>query len=391
MVFNPQSETVSLDTPGGSGVIIGRVIDIIMDDTHPDYDRFNGPDSIGMILYRPVDESIDTSESGEEVYSGEAFPFNPNLNTYPLKNEIVYIVKGPDKDLADGGKFDRDYYLTVVSLWNHPHINLYPVYDDTEPDAVNVGNGMDFLPNIAPIQPYPGDTIMQGKLGTSIRLSGGHSAKNPFATDDNKNTPFIFLSNGITNNNQGENGFEFINEDVDNDPSSFYLTSNQIIPITLSNTKRDSYDEAPEETNSFKDSQLIGNADRVILNAKKDDILLSSIRSIGLNSTTLNLDGQEYMCLDADKIYLGKVARERDGAAKQPVMLGHQVESFLEDLIEIVSGMAGAMSKVVGDRGGPLGVLIKEGIKAKASLSIQKNVLNPKGSSTLKSKKTFVE
>ena len=79
MVFNPQSEKVSLDIPGGSGVIIGRVIDIIMDDTHPDYDRFNGPDSIGMILYRPVDESIDTSESGEEVYSGEAFPFNPNL------------------------------------------------------------------------------------------------------------------------------------------------------------------------------------------------------------------------------------------------------------------------------------------------------------------------
>ena len=97
------------------------------------------------------------------------------------------------------------------------------------------------------------------------------------------------------------------------------------------------------------------------------------------------------MCLDADKIYLGKIARERDGAAKQPVMLGHQVESFLEDLIEIVSGMASAMSKVTGDRGGPLGVLIKEGIKAKASLGIQKNVLNPKGSSTLKSKKTFVE
>ena len=391
MVFNPQSAKTEVPSPGGSKVTIGRVIDIIMDDTHPDYDRFNGPDAIGMILYRPVDESIDTSESGEEVYSGEAFPFNPNFNTYPLKNEIVYIVKGPDKDLADGGLTDRDYYLTVVSIWNHPHINLYPVYDDTEPDAVNVGEGMDFLSNIAPLQPYPGDTIMQGKLGTSIRLSGGHSSKNPFATDGNKNTPFIFLSNGITNNNQGENGFEFINEDIDNDPSSFYLTSNQIIPITLSNSKRDSYDDAPEETNNFQDSQLVGNADRVIFNAKKDDILLSSVRSIGLNSTTLNLDGQEYMCLDADKIYLGKIARERDGAAKQPVMLGHEVESFLVDIIDIVKNMAVAMSKVTGDRGGPLGVLIKAGINANTALGIQQNKLNPKGSSSLKSKKTFVE
>ena len=75
-------------------ITIGRVIDIIMDDTHDDYDRFGGPDSIGMILYRPIDNSLDTSDEGDEVYSGEAFPFNPNLNTYPLKNEIVYIIKG---------------------------------------------------------------------------------------------------------------------------------------------------------------------------------------------------------------------------------------------------------------------------------------------------------
>ena len=169
------------------------------------------------------------------------------------------------------------------------------------------------------------------------------------------------------------------------------MTSNQIIPITLSNSKRDSYDDAPEETNNFQDSQLVGNADRVIFNAKKDDILLSSVRSIGLNSTTLNLDGQEYMCLDADKIYLGKIARERDGAAKQPVMLGHEVESFLVDIIDIVKNMAVAMSKVTGDRGGPLGVLIKAGINANTALGIQQNKLNPKGSSSLKSKKTFVE
>ena len=391
MVFNPQSAKTSISSTSDSGVIIGRVIDIIMDSSHPDYDDRYSPDNIGMILYRGVDESIDTTETGEEVHTGRAFPFNPNFNTYPLKNEIVYIVKGPDKDLADGGKFDRDYYMTIVSLWNHPHINLYPTYDDTEPDAVNVGKGMDYLFNIAPLQPYPGDTIVQGKLGTSIRLSGGHSEKNPFATDDNINSPFMLLSNGITNTNTNENGFDFINENIDNDPSSLYLTSNQIIPITLANTKRDSYDDVPNETNDFKESQLIGNADRVILNAKKDDMLLSSIRSIGLSSTTLNLDGNEYICFDADKIYLGKIARIKDGAAKQPVMLGHQVETFLTDLIEIIEGMAGAMSTVTGDRGGPLGVLIKEGTKAVTNLGIAKNRLNPKGGSNLKSKKTFVE
>ena len=392
MVFNPQSSTT--DTSGKdhlNEVIIARVIDILLDGDSDEAEMFDEHDCVGMILYREVNDSLDSSESGEEVYTGKAYPLNPNFNTYPLKNEIVYIVKGPDSNLKDGGKSDKDYYLSIISIWNHPHINLYPVKDDTQPDAVNVGEGMDFLSDIAPIQPYPGDTILQGKLGTSIRLSGGHSDKNPFKTNENKNKPFMIFSNGITNNNPDKNGFQFINENVDKDPSSLYLTSNHIIPITLANSKRDSYDDKPEATNKFKGSMFLGNADRIVLNAKNDDILLSSARSIGMNSNTLNLDSKDYLCLDADKIYLGKIARTRDGAAKQPVMLGHEVEAFLQNLIDAVNILAQAMSKAKGDRKGPLGAIINGGIKGQSVLGQLKNTLNPSGTSNLKSKKTFVE
>ena len=372
-------------------ITIGRVIDIIMDDTHDDYDRFGGPDSIGMILYRPVDNSLDTSDEGDEVYSGEAFPFNPNLNTYPLKNEIVYIIKGPDKNLSDGGPTDRKYYQTVVSIWNHPHINLYPVFDDSKPEAINIGDGIDYLSNIPPLQPYPGDTIMQGRLGTSIRLSGGKSDKNPFTNDDNKNRPFIFVRNGVTNENENENGFEFINENIDKDPSSFYLTSNQIIPITLANTKRESYDELPESTTAYKDSQLIGNADRIVLNAKLNDILISSKTSVGINSNSVNIDGEEYLCLDATKIFIGSQARIASGAAKQPLVLGHELENFLQQLIDEVGRMARAMARARGDRQGPLPVLNKTGISSTQVLKSLYSRLNPNGKSELKSNKSFVE
>ena len=201
----------------------------------------------------------------------------------------------------------------------------------------------------------------------------------------------MIFSNGITNNNPDKNGFQFINENVDKDPSSLYLTSNHIIPISLANSKRDSYDDKPETTSKFKGAMFLGNADRIVLNAKNDDILLSSARSIGMNSNTLNLDSKDYLCLDADRIFLGKIARIRDGVAKQPVMLGHQVEQFLKDLIEAIDTLASAMSKAKGDRKGPLGEIINGGIKGKMLIGQLTNRLPPSGGSNLKSKKTFVE
>ena len=390
-MFQYQDPTVDTSGDGHDEIIIGRVIEILLDSDSEEAKKFDGPDCVGMILYRPIDSSVDTSESGEEVYTGRAYPFNPNFTTYPLKNEIVYIIKGPDKDLEDGGKNDIDYYTTVVNLWNHPHINLYPVYSQGDPSSVNVGEGMDYLSNIAPIQPYPGDTLIQGRLGTSIRLSGGQSNKNPFATDENKNKPFMIFSNGITNKNEKENGYDFINENIDEDPSSLYLTSNQIIPITLANSKRESYDDIPDDTTAYKESQLIGNADRIVLNARKNDILLSSQNSIGLNSNTVNIDGEDYLCLDASKIFIGSQARIASGAAKQPIVLGHELENFLRQLIGELGRMSRAMGSAKGDRGGPLPVLNKTGIASSKVLRSLYNRLNPNGKSELKSNKSFVE
>tara|TARA_B100000963_G_scaffold349387_1_gene358375 strand:+ start:3111 stop:4286 length:1176 start_codon:yes stop_codon:yes gene_type:complete len=391
MAFFEQDPTVDNFQDGHDEIIIARVIDIIMDDQHEDYKIFDGPDAIGMILYRPIDYPTDTSDSGEELYTGRAYPFNPNFNTFPLKNEIVYIIKGPSNNLADGGKNDIDYYTTVINLWNHPHVNLYPVYSDGEPDSVNIGEGMDYLSNIAPVQPYPGDTLIQGRLGTSIRLSGGQSKKNPYATEENKNKPFMIFSNGITNTNFKENGFDFINENVDKDPSSMYLTSNQIIPITLANSKRDSYDDIPDSTSSYKDSQLIGNADRIVLNAKKNDVLISGERSVGINSNTINIDGEDYLCIDAPKIFIGRQARTKSNKAKQPIVLGHELENFLRQLIGEIGRLSRAMGSAKGDRGGPLPLLNKTGIASTKVFRALYNRLNPDGGSELKSKKSFVE
>ena len=366
-----------------------RVIDVIMDDTHPMYKDLGETLSLNSILYRPISDSVDLTEEGDKEYTGQAFPLDPNIKTIPLKNETVLLVRGPNRNFSNSGERDVAYYVSMVSLFNHPHINAYPVFDDPGSE-VNIGEGIDFVDSNAPLQAFPGDTIIEGRLGQSIRLSGGMSEKNPFTNEDNKNQPFLFISNGLTNTNQNENGFEPILEDIDKDPSSIYLTSDHIIPLTLANKKRDSYDNKPDEPSKYKGNQVLVNAGRLVFNAKKDDILLSSINSVGINSKTLNLDGKDFVCLDAEKIYLGSRARSGQGIAKQPVLKGHEVERYLQSLIDIITIMSNSMT-VASNGGGPIASINTAGSNATAQLKSIRSLINPTGKSNLKSLKTFVE
>jgi len=366
-----------------------RVIDVIIDKDHPRYELAGKAASVGGIFYRELGLSYDDSESGEEAFTGFAHPLNPNINTLPLKNEIVYLVKGPNKIISNSGDIDVDYYQTVYKIFNHPHVNAYPVKDDADAE-VDIQDGLNLNPEIAPLQPYPGDTIIEGRLAQSIRMSGGFSEINPLTDEDNINDPFILISNGQTNVNLNKNGIYHIVENIDKDPSSIYLTSNHIVPITLANQKRDSYDDVPDLPTKYQGEQVVLNAGRLTFNAKTDDILISSAKSAGINANTVNVDASDYLCIDAPKIFLGSKAREYNNEKKQPVMKGHEVEQFLSDTIDILKSMCNAM-QAASNGGGPVVSLVKEGASALARLQQQQALINPSGKSNLKSTKTFVE
>lgn len=367
-----------------------RVIEVIDDKNHPMYETLDmKPDEIGSILYRPVDTSAgDTSDEGDKIYTGQAYPLNPNINTLPLKNEVVLIVQAPRRSLRGSANDAVDYYMSVVNILSHPHVNAYPVYD--EPGTpVEIGEGIDLKDDIAPLQPYPGDFLIEGRLGQSIRLSGGASKENPFTDDSNKNKPFTFISNGVTIP-EGGNGFTHVLENIDKDPASIYLTSDHTVPLTLANTKRKSYDNEPDLPSAYKGQQILLNAGRLTFNAKTDDILLSSANSVGLNSKTINVDGDEFICLDATKIFLGSKSREISDIGKQPVMLGHEVERYLINLIGVLEGICNGMIGAA-NGGGPVATVNASGQSALVQLTSLKSQINPTGTSQLKSRKTFVE
>ena len=68
--------------------IYARVVDIILDDTHPKFEELGGWSSIGTVFY------LDIEVNNNDVrLSNIAKPLLPNLKNYPLVNEIVYLIK----------------------------------------------------------------------------------------------------------------------------------------------------------------------------------------------------------------------------------------------------------------------------------------------------------
>jgi hypothetical protein len=276
------------------------------------------------------------------------------------------------------------YYSTVVSIWNNPHHGAYPVKTDS-PD-VDLGEGIDEEGTLAPLQLLPGDTTIEGRLGQSIRLSGG--GQGPWSEGGSRNKPIIILSNGQA---ETQEGFSPLFENIDEDPTSIYLTSDHTIPLTLSNGKRDSYDSIPDLPSSYRGAQLLFNSNRITINSKLSDVLISSAESVGINGTSINIDSTDYLCLDADKMYLGSKARINEGAAKQPMVLGHRMEQFLIDVLDQMISLASAIGTAKTIKGDALPVVNKEGLTVADVLKQKRNHLNPKGASLLKSKKIFVE
>ncbi len=366
---------------------IGRVVDIILDDKHPEYAKYGYSDSIGLIKFTTLGVREEKGvEIDEEEYAGIAVPLRRNSNLYPLKNEVVILTIGPSFNVENQSSRGKVYYQTVVSIYNHTHHNALP--PTTGSKGVNIGEGIDEQSNLAPLQPLPGDHIIEGRLGQSLRFSGGLSEKSIWTDDTNKNKPITVLRNG---QREIKGGFASIMEDINEDDTSIYLTSNHMIPLTLANNKRDTYNEKPDNPTNYQGSQLLFNSDRITLNAKKSDILISSAESIGFNSKSAHIDADDYMCFDADKIYLGRRARANEGANKQPVVLGHRMEAFLGDLIDQLIAVSKAMGIATTLFGVPIPTINLRGASAEIVLTELKRQLNPKGNSTLKSNKTFVE
>lgn len=227
----------------------------------------------------------------------EAIPADNNIKKIPLIGEYVLIYKTINSEAtAYQRRTQRWYYLTTVNLQSSVHANLLPGISDRV--GIDTKANDDYKPGktfnlttISPLQPYEGDVIVEGRFGNSIRFSntvkiGGDYYKPAGwsgTVSNDTGDPIIILSNRTKN----LEARKFVTEDIQTDASSLYLTSTQTLTsFTLGTTENPNPLSCflPGES-SFKQSQLIGVADRVILKAKSDIAVIDSPRGIVLNTT----------------------------------------------------------------------------------------------------------
>tara|TARA_R110001606_G_scaffold56550_1_gene137124 strand:- start:12363 stop:13640 length:1278 start_codon:yes stop_codon:yes gene_type:complete len=206
------------------------------------YDALGGNDAIGTILYSRLDQLLPLNKSTDKL--GYARPLFASITQYPIINEIVYLVKGPSSTYYDNNEV-ISYYLPAIKVQNHPLHNAFPnelhknntvlsneesEADDKEEFTINLGEYFTELEKIRPLRPYEGDTIVEGRFGNSIRLGATTYNQlkdiNRWSNEGEVGNPITIIRNG-QREDEIEESFEHILEDVDNDNSSIYLCSDQ--------------------------------------------------------------------------------------------------------------------------------------------------------------------
>lgn len=314
-------------------ITFGRVTDIILDSNHPRYSDLGATLALNGIFYRPLGSPV----SEEEELLFFAYAFSKKIAKIPLIGEIVEVFRGPSEEI-DGEVVTSTklYYRDIVDLWNNPHQSSYPdIYQDSsQAQDLELGYGFNERSDIRPLQSYPGDVVIQGRLGQSIRFSGVTHPDNIYTDSSNNGTPFTIIRNNQRDAGEGDTP---ITEDINRDGSSIYLMSDHSVPLEQGNYKRFSYDDVPDSAHVYKGEQILLNSGRVFINAKDESVLLSARESVGLNGRTVNLDGEDYLAVDASKVYLGEKARTTSN--KEPVVLGKQLEAWLNQLLDILDSM----------------------------------------------------
>jgi hypothetical protein len=334
-----------------------RVLSIVLDETHPRFKELGEWNGLGIIEYEDVNNPLPSPSLPT------ARPLAGNFKNLPLINEIVYLVGFPNTDIDTISSNTVEYYLNIVSLWNHPHHNAYPTapnslpptqqkdYVQTEGGNVRrvtdqsteifLGKTFKERSNIHPLLPFEGDIIEEGRWGNSIRIgSTVQNTINNWSSVGTNGDPILIIRNG--QGTQTEQGWIPTVEDINNDESSIYATSTQKIPLKASSVNYLSYpSNPPQSPDQYSGKQILINSGRLVFNTTLDHILLSSKKSINLNALdSVNIDCNTVI-IQSGKLYLGSKN------ATEPLLLGNSTISTLNNLIDNLSAFLQVCSTVV--------------------------------------------
>lgn len=249
------------------------------------------------------------------IFYARPFGYIKNI---PLIGEHVMVFKGPVGNLSDPLSMIQDWYYLPQPL----NINNDPTYNVLQHRFHRSKEGAqgNFIPKkpgyTFPFPPrptefrqlYEGDTLIQSRFNSSIRL--GSTVKGRMSIYDDRPTwrggnngdPIMIFSikspkpgpkklppeylRNKSENREIKNTLKYSVEDLRVDISSIYLTSKQRLPnVRLART-------APRQTRSisnYNKPQILLDSDRIVLNAKSDDLYALAKDNVFISSKKVRL------------------------------------------------------------------------------------------------------
>jgi hypothetical protein len=390
-------------------VVAARVIDIVLDENHKYYELVGQWNGIGAIFYEIV------NKSGTKSYPNFALPYDSQLKTYPLINEIVLLISLPNQSMGLVSSNESYFYMSPLGIWNHPHHDAYPnvldgindqeqtrdyptttsgsvrrVTDGSTEIDLNSSNPSQntFVEkvNIHPLLPFMGDSLLEGRHGQSLRFGSTAKSKsekkNNWSDSGTNGDPITILKNGQPSKVSDE-GWIPITENINDDLSSIYLTSTQKLPYNLSIEKPEKWIKSPTFPGQYILPQILLNSGQISINSKEDSILLSSKKSIGLTcEDEINLTGNNTV-LDTTNLYLGSKR------ATESVLLGDKTINTLKQITSLLKSITNVLQL---DQMYPAGIPIPNGPLNVVSLTATQTLATIEASlDSLASKKVKVE
>ena len=319
-----------------------EVVDIILDDTHPEFNDFR---DIGKVKVRLV-----ISERDKDLDAlSYAKPMDPNIKSYPLITEVVIIVD----------YLGERYWTQRMNVFNNLNENSYPDVSTStfrreedssakaseyetisstgnpnqQEDVREASLGQVFeKQDIKPLRPFEGDVIIEGRFGHSLRFSSNQETGQPNFKLKIGQPPDL-----------PEAKIAIIEENINDDPNSLWITTDETVPFLPATANASVhlqfYNDKPSE---FGGNQIFMNSDRIVLNSKVNETMIFSKKAINLVSEgVVTIDSVNDIwtntttktVFNSPEIYLG--AEDAD----ESVVLGNTMIDWLQRLIDAINLM----------------------------------------------------
>ena len=292
-----------------------EVLEVHLDDTKNSFPQgSDGPDYtyLGGVKGRLV-----ISETGKNIDKLSDYkPLNPNIQTTPVIGEIVIGVK----------YLGQLFYTTQVNFFGNPNFNTQhglskgkskdtlvsdniDTANEQDDTGVKVGYYLEPTQDVRRLLPQEGDVLIEGRFGNTIRI--GSDIKN-----DNQDSPNIILNAGQSKDDF-PNPKQPVEEKIDTDGSSVYITTNQ--PLTFTPGIESKLSPPP-----YEGKNILLSSDRIIFNTKNGgDIVFGS-------NNNISICAPKEVVIEADTTKIGSVE------ASEPLVLGAILESKLNDILTLI-------------------------------------------------------